>query len=462
MPKLQELREQHAKAVKDAETLLALEAPTEEQQAEIEKHLALAEQTQKAILTHERAANVKTFASRPNGTPPLHTPAPAGEEKKEPINLGFHSPVALRGYQTKCFASQEDAYLSGLWALGMLFGDPSNKHATKKMRSIREWCLENRDQFTLGHTEFDDMAGGIFVPEQMMATVALLQHKYGVIRGATRVVPTGTDKIWWPRPLKGFTMGAIGEVPSSQTESTGTADSVEVFVKDWGGWTRISRDLDEDSAVQIADMVAQQFAYWASYNEDLCCFKGDGTSTYNGIFGLTKAINATDAASSVYTAASTHTTFSALTLTDFESMIGQLPDYPNATNKWYISKPGFYASMARLMDAAGGNTRGDLTAGSPPQFLGYDVIFTRVLNTTLTTNANAYDAVLFGDLSLVSTFADRRGMTVEPNPYLYMANRQLALFVTQRWGFATHDLTGLDGAGSAICGPVVNLLFPGS
>ena len=459
MPKLQLLREQHAAAVKAAETLLALEAPTEEQQAEIETQLALAEKLQKEIVTHERAGNVKTFAGRSNGVPPAHAPLPATPEEKP--NTGYQLSTPPRGYQTQVYSSQEDAYYAGLWAIGMLFGDPTNKHATKKQRAIREWCLQNQE-LVLGHTGFDDMSGGIFVPEQMMAAAALLQHQYGVIRNATRVVPTGTDKIWWPRPLKGYTMSAIAEVPTSITESSGTADSVEVFVKDWGGWTRISRDLDEDAAVSIADMITRQFAYYASYLEDNTCFNGDGTSTYNGITGLTRAINATAAASSVYTALSGNTTFATLDLVDFEAMVGQLPDYPGAQNKWYISKPGFYASMARLMDAAGGNTKDDTAAGSGLQFLGYPVVLTRVLNTTLTSNVNAYNAVLFGDLSLVSTFADRRGMTVEPNPYLYMAQRQLALFITQRWGFTVHDITGTDGAGSDICGPVVNLLFPGS
>lgn len=459
MPKLQLLREQHAAAVKAAETLLALEAPTEEQQAEIETHLALAEKLQKDISTHERAGNVKTFAGRSNGTPPAHAPLPANPEEKP--NTGYQLSTPPRGHRTECFASDEDAHYAGLWALGMLFGDPSNKHATKKQRAIREWCLQNQEM-VFGHTGFDDMSGGIFVPEQMMATVALLQRKYGVIRGATRVVPTGTDKIWWPRPLKGYTMAAIGEVPASQTESSGTADSVEVAVKDWGGWTRISRDLDEDAAISIADMIARQFAYYASYLEDNTCFNGTGTSAYNGITGLTVAINATDAASSVYTALAGNITFATLDLVDFESMVGQLTDYPGAQNKWYISKPGFYASMARLMDAAGGNTKDDIAGGTGIQFLGYPVVFTSALSTTLTTQVNTFGSVLFGDISLASTFADRRGMTVEPNPYLYMANRQLALFVTQRWGFNVHDITGTDAAGSAICGPVVNLLFPGS
>jgi HK97 family phage major capsid protein len=305
------------------------------------------------------------------------------------------------------------------------------------------------------------MAGGIFVPEQIMGPVERLKHSYGIARSTVNVVPTQRDVLKWPKGLTGASFSAIAEVNNSTTEVTMTADAVSIPVKDHYAFSRISRDLEEDSAVSIADMMVRQYADAAAYWEDKLVFAGDGTSTHAGIFGLTKAINATDASASTFTATG-HTSLGALTLGDFEAMAGQLPDFPGASPAWYISKPAFFSSMARLMDAAGGNTNGNLAAGSQQNFLGYPVYFTRTLNTTAagTSITGQYNVCLFGTPRLGATFADRRGMTVETNPYKYMAERQLAIYVTMRFGFFVHELTALDGDQStAICGPTVNLVM---
>ena len=44
-------------------------------------------------------------------------------------------------------------------------------------------------------------------------------------------------------------------------------------------------------------------------------------------------------------------------------------------------------------------------------------------------------AVLFGDFSMYA-FAERQGVTLSRNPYLYQANGQIGLFVKQRFGGA--------------------------
>lgn len=455
MNPLQKLREQHAAAVKAAEGLLALDAPTDEQQAELEGHLALAETTQKQILTHERAGNVKTFASRSNGTPPAHAPlAPVEEEKP---NTGYHLTAPPRGIKSQCFESNDDAHLCGLWALGMLFGDPANQQASRKARQVREWCLENAELFTLGQTEFDDARGGQFVPIQMEAAIDHLRIQYGVIRNEANVVPATSDTIQWPRPLKGVTVHALAEVTPTPmtTESTGVGDSFEMSIKAWGGWARISRDLEEDATVSIADMLVRDFAYAMAYKEDQVCFNGTGLSTDGGIEGIMTKLQGASYTASVATALSGNNTFATLDAVDFEAAIGQQPNFGRrVNNKWYMSKAAYYASAARLMDAAGGNNMSDLARGSGPVWLGHPVVFTEVLNNTLGANGSAYVA-LFGDLSLAATFGNRRGLTVETDYSIYRHNRQLAIFVTSRWGFVAHDLGGTDGAGNAVAGPVI-------
>jgi HK97 family phage major capsid protein len=462
---LAQLKEQH-KAAKAAADELIEAAKTQEEFDKADEALAGVELLSRRISLMERGESQAQFLRRPNGTPPRVTPNQPipGEEPAALAATGVHTLAKARtAYDGDVFKDEEEAHYAALWTFAMS-GHPCNATRTKRQRDAHEWVLANPAPFVAAHTEFDDLTGGIFVPEQILGPVERLKHAYGVGRGAVNVVPTNRDVLKWPKGLTGVQFAAIGEQPGingadSMTEYTATADQVVIPVEDHGAWTRLSRDLEEDQGVAIAEMLTRQFADAAAYREDLLIFSGSASKADSHISGLTVAINATDASASCFTATG-HTTFATLTLGDFESMAGQLPEFPGGDPKWYISKPGYFASMARLMDAAGGNTKSDLAGGTGLQFLGYPVVFTRILNTTLTSITGQFNACLFGTPRLGATFADRRGMTVEPNPYLYMANRQLALFLTMRFGFNVHELTALAGDQStAICGPVVNLVM---
>jgi HK97 family phage major capsid protein len=465
---LSQLKEQHKTAKAESDALIEA-AKTQEDLDAADEALKGVELLSRRISLLERGESQTQFLRRPNGTPPRvvpNQPIPGEEVLASAQEAGgFHSLAKPRAAlpEGSVFKNEEEAYYASRWALA-LAGQPCNPTRNRKQAAAYEWFLANPEPFmAAGQNEFEDMAGGIFVPEQIMGPVERLKHSYGIARSTVNVVQTNRDVLKWPKGLTGASFSAIPEVnANNSTEVTMAADAVSIPVKDFYAFSRISRDLDEDAAVSIADMMVRQYADAAAYWEDKLVFAGDGTSTHAGIFGLTKAINGTDASASCYTATGI-TTLGALTLGNFEAMAGQLPDYPGASPKWYISKPAFYSSMARLMDAAGGNNIDALQRGtSGLQFLGYPVEFTRTLNTTAagTSITAQYNVCLFGTPRLGATFADRRGMTVETNPYKYMAERQLAIYVTMRFGFFVHELTGLDGDQStAIAGPTINLIM---
>lgn len=461
---LSQLKEQH-KAAKAAADELVLSAKTQEDLDQADESLQGVELLSRRIALLERGEDQERFLRRPNGTPPRVIPnQPIPGEEPVPLSLGFQTSAKARGaYEGKVFKDEEEAHYAALWAFGMS-GHPSNQTRSKRQRDVHEWMLSNSQQFTAAHTEFDDMSAGIFVPEQILGPVDRLKHSYGVARGAVNVQSCNRDVLKWPKGLVGVQFGPIGEQPGINgndaiSEQQATADYVTIPIEDHGAWTRLSRDLDEDQGISIAEMLVRQFADAAAYREDYLVFRGAATKADSRIAGLATAINSTDASVSTYTATGI-TTFGALTLGNFEAMAGQLPDFPGASPRWFLSKPAYFASMARLMDAAGGNSKDDVAGGTGLQFLGFPVVLTRTLNTTLTSITAQSNAILFGDPRLGATFADRRGMTVETNPYLYMANRQLALFLTMRFGFNVHELTALDGDQStAICGPTINLIM---
>jgi HK97 family phage major capsid protein len=124
--------------------------------------------------------------------------------------------------------------------------------------------------------------------------------------------------------------------------------------------------------------------------------------------------------------------------------------------KWYISKVGFAASMQRLMDAAGGNTIDNLQAGpTGRQFLGYPVVISQVLNTTLGAQASTNGLCYLGNLDLGAMMGSRRGITIVGSDQRYFEFDQLAVRGTERFDINVH------GRGDATDpGPIIQLSTP--
>jgi HK97 family phage major capsid protein len=112
--------------------------------------------------------------------------------------------------------------------------------------------------------------------------------------------------------------------------------------------------------------------------------------------------------------------------------------------------------MQRLAHAQGGVTRLETEAGSQMSFLGYEVVFTQKLNSTLTAQAST-NIVAFGDLSMSSTLGDRRALSIATSDERYFDTDETAIRGTERVAINNHDLGDASNAG-----PTVVLATPSS
>ena len=168
---------------------------------------------------------------------------------------------------------------------------------------------------------------------------------------------------------------------------------------------------------------------------DSAAFLGDGTSTYGGVLGLKNALSS----SATSTAATGNDAASNLDLVDFEAAVGMYPQYSGASPRWFMHSAFYWASAARLMDAAGGNTNVTLGAGPPTaMFLGYPVTFTNVLTSTTTTLASTIYG-FFGDLRLGATYGTRRSMRTEISTERYFENDLIGIKCTERIAINIHE-----------------------
>lgn len=349
----------------------------------------------------------------------------------------------------KAFSGQhaeKHAYLSGMFFLGALLKD----------ENALTWCKEHgidmRFRAALGENQ--NQLGGVLVPDEIEQTIIDLRESRGVARQECKQSPMASDTKFVPRRTGGLTAYFVDENPSSGiTESDKNWDSVRLVARTLATLTRYSIQLSDDAIISIGDDLASEIAYAFADKEDRCLFLGDGTSTYGGIFGVPAV-----AAGSVYTAITGNTAFSTLDMADFESMVGQLPQYAEPNAKWFISKAGWAASMLRLIDAAGGNSWRDLATGKRElQFLGYPVVIVQVMNSTLAAQVSATNVVLFGDMNQAATFGNRRGISVFPSEHRYMEFNQIGVRGMERFDINFHE------RGTAtVAGSIISMTLPAS
>lgn len=340
----------------------------------------------------------------------------------------------LRAY-TGEYADKK-AFIAGMFFLATL----------GKNTKARDWCNKNGVdcRYRGAMKESANELGGFLVPEEMEQTIIDLKDAYGVFRQEAYIVPMSGETKTVPRRTGGLSAYFVDE--DQEIESSEKAwDRVRLVAKKLGVLAIYSNELSEDAIISMGDDLTAEIAYAMALKEDECGFIGDGTSTYGRITGVVNAV----AAGSIVTAATTHTSFETLTMGDFESCVGKLPEYAEDGAKWYISKVGWAASMLRLLDAAGGNTSAVLSAGvKQREFLGYPVVVSQVLNKTLGADTSKPKAIL-ANLKKGAVLGNRRGMSIAMSEHRYFEKDEIGIRGTERFDINVHD-TGTASASGGI------------
>ena len=255
-----------------------------------------------------------------------------------------------------------------------------------------------------------------------------LVEEHGVIRRNARNYPMGSNVTDIPSRTAGLTVNYIGE-GQAITASDLTFGTFQLVAKKPAMMSLLSTELDEDSVINVVDLITTEMAWAFAQNEDSQCFLGTG-SPITGIQSAVDAASNSDIANA-----------GALTLDDLHGMLGKLPRYPGISPKWYMNSEFFHTSVGPLLDTLGGTTQRMFEDGQQMQLLGYPVEFTQVLAAG---GAGAMVAV-FGDLGLGTVLGTRRQVTIKRFDELYGASDQIALQSTMRHDFVVVD-PGATGA----------------
>ena len=433
---LRELSAEKAQAARDIMDKADSEGRgmTEQESTEFEANLAESQRLEKEADQRERLEKQEQSLEKPQDRK-------ADNQISDGSEIKVPGPRLYRTGQLRAFKGPKadiDAYKSGMFLLATIMRDARAK----------QYCHEHGIEFRV-QTEGVNSAGGFLVPDEMERAIIDLREQYGMFRANARVIPMSSDHTIIPRRATGVTAYFVGETDSI-TESEKSWNQVELTAKKLGALTRMSTDLSEDAVINIADDLADEMAYAFAVKEDQCGIDGDGTSTYGGMYGIrTKFVDGNHTAGQD-AGTSPCTAWSHITLADeIVTIMSLLPTYALPRAKWYVHPAGKAACFDALALAAGGNTTRDIASGAEPMFAGYPVVVSSAMPSA-PTNGTVY--VLFGDLSLSTTFGDRRGITIKVSDQRYLEYDQIGIQATERFCIVNHDIGDTSTAGPIVAG----------
>ena len=233
-------------------------------------------------------------------------------------------------------------------------------------------------------------------------------------------------------------------------------DDVTLVAKKLMVLARLSNELNADAAINFGDKLIGEIAYSFANKEDECVFNGDGTSTYGGITGIRTRLDELTAGTAPGLILGDGNAYSELTLANFESVVGALPQYADrAGTAWVCHKTFAHTVMQRLALAAGGVTSTEIYNGRRAMmFLGYPVVISQVFPST---TANSQIPVIFGDLSLGAMFGARGMEQIAFSSEATVGGQsmwerdQIGVRGTERFAAVCHDY-GTASAAGPICG----------
>lgn len=354
-------------------------------------------------------------------------------------------------------SAEERAYRMGMFALAQMSIDMPGRFRFKEAVDFYE-----QQNWATAHTSNNATGTYNLIPDEFGRDLIDLREQFGVIRRLFRKVPMMSDTRTDPRRQGGLTAHFVGE-GAAGTESNKVWDNVRLTAKDLMVLARYTNQVGMDAVISIGDDLAGEIAYAFSNKEDECGINGDATSTYGHITGARTALVAaagtptTTSAGGVVVGAGN--LYSELTLANFQSVVGVLPQYADTPNTAWLAHRSFYfGTMQRLELAAGGVTAQEISDGRRrprPLFLGYPVDFSQVMPST---EANSQLCVLLGDFQKGAAFGDRQRDEIAFSEHATVGGEnvfernQIAIRGTERFDINVHDV-----GNTTTAGPIVGL-----
>ena len=261
-----------------------------------------------------------------------------------------------------------------------------------------------------------DNEGGYAVPDDFYNRIVEQRQELSFVRKApvTRLV-TNHDRILIPTEATAGTKLVVTAEEAAYNENEPVFGQVALTIHKFTKMIKVSEEMLDGDAVGLEAYIASVVARASAASENYYCAIGTGT-------GMPQGIVAGATASGITTASAT-----AITAAELISAMGTVE------SPYHNSSSGFLMKGATKFYLQGltGNPFQFINTPAGGDFMSYPAYIAPDMD-GLTASGKS---VIFGDFSMYA-FAEREGVTLSRNPYLYQANGQVGLFVKQRFGGA--------------------------
>ena len=266
--------------------------------------------------------------------------------------------------------------------------------------------------------EDTDAEGGFFVPEQFINQVvrdpgvpgSQLRPLCTVIRVSSKdgYVPTMGSATW----------AAIAE-EATYSDQTPTVGQVSFSLEKSGGLVKVTRELLDDSQINLPALLSQIFQESAGRFEDVGVISGNDTTQYAGIM--------TDSSVAFYTMAGSTAVIAADLIGTFYALEAQ-----HRANSTWVMKSTINSLINQIqLTAAGVPGVANITAAPSAFILGRPVVDTDVVSGLGGNITSTEKIAIFGDFRQYYIF-DRAGFTIRRNDFENMATDQVGFYASRR------------------------------
>ncbi len=261
-----------------------------------------------------------------------------------------------------------------------------------------------------------DNEGGYAVPDDFYNRIVEQRQELSFVRKApvTRLV-TNHDRILIPTEATAGTKLVVTAEEAAYNENEPVFGQVALTIHKFTKMIKVSEEMLDGDAVGLEAYISSVVARASAAAENYYCSIGTGTNEPQGIVAGATASGITTAAATAITAA------------ELISAMGTVE------SPYHNSSSGFLMKGATKFYLQGltGNSFQFINTPAGGDFMGYPAYIAPDMDAIVKDGK----AVVFGDFSMYA-FAEREGVTLSRNPYLYQANGQVGLFVKQRFGGA--------------------------
>ena len=375
---------------------------------------------------------------------PEHKPAPEITHGTARSNddQTFTIPATYRRCSPlKCFKgpqAERDAYVAGMWMLATIY----------KNRRADLWCQRHGVYEQLAQSEGVASEGGNLTPDVLSQVIIDSRNSFGIARQHVRIYPMSSDVMDIPK-VSGSIVATFGGESTTIDESDKAWIQVKLTAKRLGIITRASKEVTEDSIIDLVDDLALEHARALALKEDEVIFSGDSSPDDGGITGITTLFEANTGHAGFVRSAGDN--FDEVTDLELTNLMAALPAYALPNAKWYVSSAGYHAVFVQNAATVGGNTFVTMADGATRLgYLGYPVVIQNTFAQGATTDYSNSVMLLFGDLSQSIVLGDRRGIRMDVSDAPYWAQDQIAIKSTERIDVAVHNIGDATDAGPVV------------